>query len=84
MTDSQLIFFAVLEIIALLVIVRMWRKRWHRRLIVRLIWSAVLLVPLFGLFAYFFLRESPDEHPYDTDTMRSAAEAFVEGGGEHH
>ena len=43
-----------------------------------------LLVPAFGLMAYFFLRESPDEHPYDTDTMRGAAESYEEYGGDHH
>lgn len=84
MTTQRLILFGVFEIIALLVIARMWTKRWHRRLVVRLIWSAVLLVPILGLVAYFFLRESPDEHPYDTDTMRSAAESVAESGGHHH
>jgi len=83
MTTQRLIFLGVFEVIGLLIIARMWMKRWHRRLIVRLIWSAVLLVPVFGLLAYFFLRESPDEHPYDTDTMRSSAES-VESGGHHH
>jgi hypothetical protein len=84
MTTQQLILFGAFEIIALIVIARMWMKRCHRRSIVRVIWSAVLLVPIFGLLAYFFLRESPDEHPYDTDTMRGAAESFAEGGGDHH
>ena len=84
MTTSRLICLGVFEIIALLVIARMWMKRWHRRLIVRLVWSVVLLVPVLGLLAYFFLRESPDEHPYDTDTMRESAESFAEGGGDHH
>jgi hypothetical protein len=84
MTTQQLIFFAVFEIIGLLVIARMWMKRWHRRLVVRVIWSVVLLVPAFGLMAYFFLRETPDEHPYDTDTMRSAAESYEKYGGDHH
>jgi len=83
MTTQRLIFLGVFEVIGLFIIARMRMKRWHRRLIVRLIWSAVLLVPVFGLLAYFFLRESPDEHPYDTDTMRSSAES-VESGGHHH
>ena len=63
MTTPQLIFFGVFEVIALLVVARMWIKRWHRRLIVRIVWSAVLLVPVFGVLAYFFLRENPDSHP---------------------
>jgi hypothetical protein len=81
MSTEKLIFLGVFEVIALLVIIRMWAKRWHKRLVVRLLWSAVLFVPVFGVLFYFFLRESPDEHPYDTDTMRGSAEAFAEGGG---
>jgi hypothetical protein len=83
MTTQRLIFLGAFEVIALLVTARMWMKRWHRRLIVRMIWSAVLLVPVFGLMAYFFLRDCPDEHPYDTDTMRSAAESFDDGSGHY-
>jgi len=84
MTTQRLIFLGVFEIIGWLVIARMWMKRRHRRSVVRVIWSVVLLVPAFGLLAYFFLRESPDEHPYDTDTMRGAAESFADGGGDGH
>ena len=84
MVTQQLILVGAFEAIALIVIALMWVKRWHRRVVVRVIWSVVLLVPVFGLLCYFFLRESPDDHPYDTDTMRGAAETFVEGGGDHH
>ena len=83
-TTSGLILFGVLEMIGLVVIIGMWMKRWHRRWAVRVIWSAVLLVPAIGLLAYFFLRESPGQHPYDTDTMRSAAESIDNGSGGHH
>lgn len=82
MTTQQLIVFAAFEIIGLLVILRMWMKRWPRRIVIRLLWSVLLLVPAFGLFMYFVLREDPDEHPYDTDTMRESAES-VESGGDH-
>jgi hypothetical protein len=84
MTTGRLVFLGVFEVIALVVITWIWAKRRHRRLIVRLISSAVLLVPVFGLMAYFFLRENPDEHPYDTDTMRGAAESIGDGNGGHH
>jgi hypothetical protein len=43
----------------------------------------VLLVPVLGLLTYFFLRENPDEHPYDTDTTRDAAETFIRNEGDH-
>lgn len=82
MTTQQLFVLGVFEIIGLLVILRMWMKRWHRRVVIRLLWSVLLLVPAFGLLMYFVLRENPDEHPYDTDTMRESAES-VESGGDH-
>jgi hypothetical protein len=81
MTTPQVIVLGLLEAIALGVIARLWLKR-DSGLAARLIWSVVLLVPLFGLMAYFFLTDSPDEHLYDTDTMRSSAESFAEG--DHH
>jgi len=83
-TTSQFIVFGGFEIIGLIVIARMWMKRWHRYLSVRLIWSTVLLVPVFGLLFYFFLRTSPGEHPYDTDTMQGSAESMGAGSGGHH
>jgi hypothetical protein len=63
MTTYRLIFAGVFELIALAVIARMWMKRRHSGTIVRLLWTIVLLVPVFGLLTYFFLRESPDSHP---------------------
>jgi hypothetical protein len=80
-TTQQISFLVLSEIIELLVIARIWLKRRHRRLVVRLLWSVVLLVPVFGVVAYFFLREDPKPHPYHTDTMRGAAESFAEGSG---
>jgi len=66
------------ELISLIVVARMWQRRWHRRWVIRVLWSIVLLVPIFGLPGYFFLRPSPNEHPYNTDTTRSDAEASGE------
>jgi hypothetical protein len=80
-TTQQISFLALSEIIELLVIARIWLKRRHRRLVVRLLWSVVLLVPVFGILIYFFLRDDPKPHPYDTDTMRGAAESFAQGFG---
>ena len=70
------------EIIGLLVILRIWMRRRHRRIVTRLLWSVLLLVPVFGLLMYFVLRQNPEEHPYDTDTMRESAES-IESGGDH-
>jgi hypothetical protein len=84
MTAPEVIGLSALEVVALIAVIRIWMKRCHKRLATRLIWSVVLLVPFFGLLAYFFLAEIPDEHPYDADTMRSSAESFIETGQDHH
>jgi hypothetical protein len=78
MSTLDLVLPGAFELISLIVIARMWQRRWHRRWVVRLLWSIVLLVPILGLPGNFFIRPSPDEHPYDTDTMRSGAEASGE------
>jgi len=56
-------FFSLSEIIALIVIARLWMR--HRlKIFPCLIWSVVLLVPFFGLMVYVFLHEEPEAHPY--------------------
>lgn len=83
-TTSQTIVFGGAELVGFIIVARIWLKRWHKNIWVRLIWSAVLLVPVLGVIAYFFLRENPDVHPYDTDTMQGAAESYAESSGDHH
>jgi hypothetical protein len=61
MNTSQLIIGG-LEIIGLVMMVRIWQKRRHKNAAVRLIWSVILLVPLFGILAYVFLNENPDRN----------------------
>jgi hypothetical protein len=57
-----IILLSGLEIVALIVIVRLWIRR-HSSLLPRLLWSVVLLVPFFGLLVYGFLRSEPETHP---------------------
>ena len=83
MSTPRILLLGVLELIALIAIVRLWRKRRHGRPIIRLVWSVILLVPLFGILAYGFLTVDPDEHPDETDSMRDAAESAGEDGGLH-
>ena len=80
MTTYRLIFAGVFELIGLFVIARMWMKRRHSGTIVRLLWTAVLIVPVFGLLAYFFLRDSPDSHPEYTE---ESSYGYTETGGGH-
>jgi hypothetical protein len=65
MEDKSLIILGcVSEILALIVIVRLWMRR-PVKFVSSLFWSVVLLVPFFGLIAYFFLREGSDSHSED-------------------
>ena len=83
MTVAQIIMLGLVELVAAIFIARLWIKRRHKNLIARLIWSVVLLIPVFGILTYFFVRDDPDSHPYDTDTTSAAAEAHGEGRGDH-
>jgi len=80
----KIFLWAVCEPIGLIVTIRLWLKRRHRNIFIRLIWSLVLLIPLFGLIAYFFLNENPSGHPYDTDTTSGSAIAVDDGSSAHH
>ncbi len=73
MPTQEQILFAVLEMIALMVIIRIWLKGRHKRLVVRLIWSLILLVPFFGILVYFFLNENPKENLSPSDFDRDDA-----------
>jgi uncharacterized membrane protein YoaK (UPF0700 family) len=82
MNRFAIILLAVLEFVALVVIARLWIRRRHR-LVPRILWSLLLLVPLFGLLMYGFLVSDLEKNP---DRMESQADtdAFYGGGGGHH
>lgn len=71
MTNPELFFIGACEAAGLFIIVRMWWERWHRRLLARWLWTVVLLVPIVGLPTYFFLRDSPEEHPHECQEFES-------------
>jgi hypothetical protein len=60
---SAIILLSISEIIALIIITRLWMRR-PMKFFSCLIWSIVLLVPLLGLIAFFFLREEPGINTY--------------------
>jgi uncharacterized membrane protein len=73
-------FLSLAEVVALVVIVRLWMNRRHN-FVPRLLWSVVLLVPLFGLLAYVFLRSEPEAHPYNIpDTYQTGSSSADTGG----
>ena len=74
MTTEQTILVGLLEAVALLVIVRLWRTEKRMSWFARLMWTAVLLVPLIGLIVYGFLRSNPDEDSEKNLTFSERAE----------
>lgn len=79
MDKPMLILGAIIEIVALIVIVRLWMRR-PSRVVSSVFWSLVLLVPFFGLFLYFFLREEPPAHGEHVADFGSGG---GDGGGSH-
>ena len=69
---------AVLEWIALVVIVTLWYER-RMRIIPRILMSIVLLIPFFGLLIYVFIRSDLNKNPDRIDTQ-SDSDAFHGGG----
>lgn len=82
MGTPQIIILSVAEAVGAVFIVRLWGKRRKLGIPGKVFWSAILLVPVFGVIAYGFCATDPDEHPYDTDTTSGSAEA-LSNGGEH-
>jgi hypothetical protein len=62
---SILVF--VLELIALIVVARVWRQK-HTHWAAKLLWSILLMVPVFGLLFYGFLTITPDAQEDHTET----------------
>jgi hypothetical protein len=77
-----IILLSSLEIVALIVIVRLWMHR-HLGVLPRLLWSVVLLVPLFGLLLYGFLHTDPDAHPDGAPDSWPGYGGGGDGGGGH-
>ena len=75
-----LIVFAVLEMVALIVVARLWLRRRHH-IVPRILWTFVLLIPVLGLLMYGFLSGvEPQKHPDRMDSQADA-DAFMGGGG---
>ena len=75
-----IILFLVFEVMALVVIARLWLQQRHR-LVSRILWSLFLLMPLFGLLVYILSRLSDmDKNPDRMDTQ-SDSDAFYGGSG---
>ena len=64
MDKTQVALLASLEAIGLILIVRLWLTG-RMSVNKRIVWSAILLLPLFGPLIFGFLRLNPSEHDYD-------------------
>ncbi len=56
----------VLEVLAVVAIVLLWRRRdlkkWSK-----VIWTLILLIPIFGLLLYCFISTNPEPHNVNSD-----------------
>ena len=72
-----IIVLVLLELVALYLIVRLWRQK-RRGWIGKLCWSIVLLVPVFGPLFYGFLTVNPDSQGDHTeDRIGASSGAFL-------
>jgi hypothetical protein len=60
MKTDQIVFILV-ELLALVLVVRLWIKPGRRRTVAKVLWSLVLLVPVAGIMAYFFIASFPKD-----------------------
>lgn len=68
LTTGDIAILAGLELIGAVLAVRLWTRKSQASLLVRIAWTAVLLVPLVGMLAYGLLRLNPDEHGEELPT----------------
>jgi hypothetical protein len=78
MNTFAIILLGLLEMIAWVVIVRLWLRRRHR-ILPRILWSVVLLVPLFGLVFYGFIASDLEKHSLGRFNSQTDSDAFTVG-----
>ena len=57
-----IVALSICEFVALLTIAHLWFRKHRMRVVTRLLWSIVLLVPLFGVLFYGLTRSDPEAH----------------------
>ncbi len=71
MSKLDIVILAMVELVGVIVLVRLWLQRRHA-ILARMFWSFILLIPLLGLLMYWFLTGTePDKNP---DRMDSQAD----------
>jgi hypothetical protein len=59
---STIIVLSFGELVGLIAIVRLWCRKRRMRVITRLLWSLLLLIPFFGILLFAFTRSDPEPH----------------------
>ena len=80
MNTSHIVLLGILEAAALVFIVRLWIQRRHR-IVARIFWSLVLLVPLFGLLMFGLSGSEPRRHSLKRHDSAADSDAFYGGDG---
>ena len=60
--SSAILVLSLCEVAAVSVILHLWLRKRRMRIVTRVLWSLVLLVPLFGVLFYGLTRSDPDAH----------------------
>lgn len=72
---------ATMEVVALRISILLWFPKRQMKVIPRIFWSILLLVPFFGLLLYVFLLSDLEKNPDRMDTPADR-DAFIGGGGD--
>ncbi len=62
MDKLLIVLLVVAEIVAVGIVVHLWVHAPKPSLTNRLLWSLLLMLPVFGVLFYLFLREEPEPH----------------------
>ena len=64
--NGLMILFAIgYEVVAFLIIYKLWSRKRQVGIVERCLLTVILLIPFFGFLIYAFLAPPPDGHPYD-------------------
>jgi hypothetical protein len=83
--DAALI--AVISLVGVATLVHLWRRREERRLAFKLVWSAVVLLPLIGPLLYGALYDGPPtraSHGDDSPPLYTPSEYDPGTRDQHH
>ena len=65
MKSPEIILLALIELLGLFMIARLWLKKSKATLVHRIVWSFILLIPLIGPIMYGFVSLDPSAHGED-------------------